>query len=82
MPKSRCPAVERRLTSYQKFRKLKQEWVDLEIEPCKLKPNLETEDNQLGTRFSPALFIKEHRHETHDERRPSTAGIRGGAVWC
>jgi hypothetical protein len=36
----------------------------------------------VRTRFSPVLFIKEHRYETHDERCPSTAGIRGGAVWC
>ena len=43
---ARRKSVERQLASYQKFRKLTQQWIDLEIELCKLKLKLETEDSQ------------------------------------
>jgi hypothetical protein len=46
VPQARRKTVERQLASYQKFRKLMQEWIDLEIELCKLKLNLETENTQ------------------------------------
>ena len=46
VPQARRKSVERQLASYQKFRKLMQEWIDLEIELCKLKLKLETENSQ------------------------------------
>ena len=46
VPQARRKTVARQLASDQKFRKLLQEWIDLEIELCKLKLNLETENSQ------------------------------------
>ena len=46
VPKARRKTVERRLASYQKFRELTREWIDLEIRLCKLELNLETESDQ------------------------------------
>jgi uncharacterized protein YicC (UPF0701 family) len=43
VPQARRKKVERQLATYQKFRKLTQEWIDLEIEFCKLKIDVEEE---------------------------------------
>jgi len=39
IPKQRVKEVKRQLANYRKFRDLTQEWVNLAIELCKLKPS-------------------------------------------
>lgn len=43
---ARRKAVERQIANHRKFRALTQEWIDLEIELCKLKLKEETENTQ------------------------------------
>ena len=46
VPQARRKSVERQIANHRKFRKLMQEWIDLEIELCKLKLKWETENSQ------------------------------------
>ena len=46
VPQARRKTVERQIANHRKFRKLMQEWIDLEIELCKLKLKWETENSQ------------------------------------
>lgn len=46
VPQARRKTVERQIANHRKFRKLTQEWIDLEIELCKLKLKWETENSQ------------------------------------
>ena len=46
VPQARRRTVERQITNHRKFRKLMQEWIDLEIELCKLKLKSETKNSQ------------------------------------
>jgi hypothetical protein len=46
VPQGRRKTVERQIANHRKFRKLMQEWIDLEIELCKLKLKWETESGQ------------------------------------
>ena len=46
VPQARRKTVERQIANHRKFRKLMREWIDLEIELCKLKLKWETENSQ------------------------------------
>jgi len=46
VPQTRRKTVARQIASHRKFRILTQEWIDLEIELCKLKLKRETENSQ------------------------------------
>jgi hypothetical protein len=46
VPQARRKTVERQIANHRKFRALMQEWIDLEIELCKLKLKWETENSQ------------------------------------
>lgn len=46
VPQARRKTVERQIVNHRKFRKLMQEWIDLEIELCKLKLKWENENSQ------------------------------------
>jgi hypothetical protein len=41
VPPQRVKEVRRQLANYRKFRELTQEWVNLGIEPCKLRTEIE-----------------------------------------
>jgi len=46
VPQARRKTVERQIANHRKFRALIQEWIDLEIDLCKLKLKCETENRQ------------------------------------
>jgi len=46
VPQARRKRVERQIANHRKFRAWMQEWVDLEIELCKLKLKWETQNGQ------------------------------------
>ena len=46
VPQVRRKTVEQQIANHRKFRTLMQEWIDLEIELCKLKLKWETENSQ------------------------------------
>ena len=43
VPPARRKTVERQIANYQKFKKLTEEWIDLELDLCKMKSALEAE---------------------------------------
>ena len=45
VPQARRKTVERQIANHRKFRTLMQEWIDLEIELCKLKLKWETQNS-------------------------------------
>lgn len=46
VPQARRKPIERQIANHRKFRTLMQEWIDLEIELCKLKLKWETKNSQ------------------------------------
>jgi len=46
VPQKNRKAIEWQIANHRKFRKLMQEWIDLEIGLCKLKLKCETENSQ------------------------------------
>ena len=45
VPQARRKTVEQQIANHRKFRKWMQEWIDLEIELCKLKLKWETQNS-------------------------------------